>query len=227
MNCVRRPRNATSDRHFLYQRPNFLSLSLATKAKRLSLWAYISCQNSYQSANLQVRTTTGGHHLHQFDITCRYVDRTRAYHGFFLRFCRTWTKRYLITSQTRVKRVRQIHHRTIFDLLRKMVRWCIRLTRLTLVCEVIRYRLVQVRQNLKKKRLFGLAAHYRPSLSLPPSFSSSSYFLSFSKPKAYHGIRHSSTGRRKIVTLQGNLFRRPLFYSDHFFLHCGVRQALL
>ena len=32
-----------------------------------------------------------------------------------------------------------------------MVRWCIRLTRLTLVCEMIRYRLVQVRQNLKKR----------------------------------------------------------------------------
>ena len=42
----------------------------------------------------------------------------------------TWTKRYLITSQTRVKRVSRIHHR-------RMVRWCIRLTRLTLVCEVI------------------------------------------------------------------------------------------
>ena len=34
----------------------------------------------------------------------------------------------------------------------RMVRWCIRLTRLTLVCEVIRYRLVQVRQNQKKKK---------------------------------------------------------------------------
>ena len=33
----------------------------------------------------------------------------------------------------------------------RMVRWCIRLTRLTLVCEVIRYRLGQVRQNLKKR----------------------------------------------------------------------------
>ena len=32
---------------------------------------------------------------------------------FFLRFCRTWTKRHLITSQTRVKRVSRIHHRTI------------------------------------------------------------------------------------------------------------------
>ena len=58
--------------------------------------------------------------------------------SLFLRFCRTWTKRYLITLQTRVKRVSRIHHRTI-------------LTRLTLVCEVIRYRLVQVRQNLKKR----------------------------------------------------------------------------
>ena len=33
-----------------------------------------------------------------------------------------------------------------------MVRWCIRLTRLTLVCEVIRYRLVQVQKKKKKKK---------------------------------------------------------------------------
>ena len=31
----------------------------------------------------------------------------------------------------------------------RMVQWCIRLTRLTLVCEVIRNRLVQIQQNLK------------------------------------------------------------------------------
>ena len=65
----------------------------------------------------------------------------------------------------------------------RMVRWCIQLTRLTLVCEVIRYCLVQVRQNHKKKRLFGLAARNRLALSLPLSFSSSSYFLSFSIQK--------------------------------------------
>ena len=39
-----------------------------------------------------------------------------------------------------------------------VARWRIRLTRLTLVCEVIRYRLVQVlvqvRQNLKKELFF-------------------------------------------------------------------------
>ena len=47
-----------------------------------------------------------------------------------------------------------------------MVRWCIRLTRLTLVCEVIRYRLVQlqVRQNHKKKR-----KRYRTCCSLRTS----------------------------------------------------------
>ena len=67
---------------------------------------------------------------------------------YYLRFC---------TSQTSVKRVSLIH-RTILNwgwsggVSVRMVRWCIRLTILTLVCEVIRYRLVQVQQNLKKKK---------------------------------------------------------------------------
>ena len=63
-----------------------------------------------------------------------------------------------------------------------MVRWCIRITRLTLVCEVIRYRLAQVRAKISKS-LLGLAARNRLSLSLPPSYSTSSYFLSFSIQK--------------------------------------------
>ena len=42
----------------------------------------------------------------------------------FLRFCQTWTKRYLTTSQTRVKHVIRIHHRSIH--FSRMVRWCIR-----------------------------------------------------------------------------------------------------
>ena len=50
---------------------------------------------------------------------------------------------------TRVKRVSRIHHRTI--LLRGRYCRCIQLTHLTLVCGVIRYRLVQVRQNLKNR----------------------------------------------------------------------------
>ena len=80
----------------------------------------------------------------------------------------------------------------------KMVQRCIRLTRLTLVCEVIRYRLVKVQQNLKE-RLFGLATRNRLSLSLPLSFSSSSYFLSFSKQKLnYAGYTKSN---RQIVCI--------------------------
>ena len=52
-----------------------------------------------------------------------------------------------------------------------MVRWCIRLTRLTLVYKVIRYRLVQVQQNKKKTvRVRGPQA---------PFFFSSSFILSF------------------------------------------------
>ena len=46
--------------------------------------------------------------------------------------------------------MRAANPKSLFFFLR-MVRWCVRPTRLTLVCEVIRYRLVQVRQNLKKK----------------------------------------------------------------------------
>ena len=47
--------------------------------------------------------------------SCREVlsERQVLSFFFFLWFCRTWTKRYLITSQTRVKRVSRIHHRTI------------------------------------------------------------------------------------------------------------------
>ena len=95
----------------------------------------------------------------------------------FFWFCRTWTKRYLITSQTRVKRVSRIHHRTIAlagyttGPSSRMVRWCIRLTRLTLVCEVIRYRLVQVRQNQKKT--------FRVGGPQSPFSISSSFILSF------------------------------------------------
>ena len=78
---------------------------------------------------------------------------------FFWKFCRTWTKRYLVTSQTRVKRVSRIHPsvRWVYIRLTRLtlvckVRWVYPANALTLVCEVIRYRLVQVRQNLKKKK---------------------------------------------------------------------------
>ena len=89
----------------------------------------------------------------------------------------------LITSQTRVKRVSRIHHRTI---LRRMVRWCIRLTRLTLVCEVIRYRLVQVRQNQKKTfRVGGPQSPFSISSSFILSFVFNTSFLSQYKNKTF------------------------------------------
>ena len=56
--------------------------------------------------------------------------------SLFLRFCRTGTKQHLITSQTRVEDGSVVYSATC----------------LTLVCEVIWYRLVQVRQNLKKEK---------------------------------------------------------------------------
>ena len=43
----------------------------------------------------------------------------------------------------------------------RMVWWCIQLTRLTLVCEMIRYRLVQVRQNLKMTSPVAVANRLR------------------------------------------------------------------
>ena len=107
----------------------------------------------------------------------------KCFKSFFW-FCRTWTKRYLITSQTRVKRNGRIHHRTILRMDGPdedgsvMVRWCIRLTRLTLVCEVIRYRLVQVRQNQKKTfRVGGPQAPFSISSSFILSFVLLPFFL--------------------------------------------------
>ena len=82
----------------------------------------------------------------------------------FLWFCRTWTKRYLITSQTRVKRVSRIHHRTILK-------------------EVIRYRLVQSPTKSQKKDFSG----WRPAIAFLYLFLFHSLlrlsFLSFSIQK--------------------------------------------
>ena len=65
-------------------------------------------------------------------------------------------------------------HRTIL----RIVRWCIRLTLLTLVCEVIRYRLVQVRQNLKKRHSIALAKRLKMSCTDTWTNQSSSEFES-------------------------------------------------
>ena len=92
----------------------------------------------------------------------------------FLRFCRTWTKRYLITSQTqtRVKRVSRMHHLTILAIYEDGP-VVYRVSRLALVCEVIRYRFVQVWRNLKK--IFRVSGPQSP----PPPLSLSIYLFLF------------------------------------------------
>ena len=60
----------------------------------------------------------------------------------------------------------------------RMVRRCIRLTRLTLICEVIRYRLVRVRQNLKKRlRVSGPQSPFSISSSFIFFFVLLAFFL--------------------------------------------------
>ena len=103
--------------------------------------------NNYSSPFCQVSDV----YPEPFEYSITFFSYSSSMQGqkyvFFYGFCRTWTKRYLITSQTRVKRVSRIHHRTM--------------VRLTLVCEVIRYRLVQVRQKPKKD-----FSGWRPAIAL-------------------------------------------------------------
>ena len=67
-----------------------------------------------------------------------------------------------------------------------MVQWCIRLTRLTLVCEMIRYRLVQVRQNLKKRlRVGGQQSPFSISSSFILSFVLLPFFLNTWRNKLF------------------------------------------
>ena len=77
-----------------------------------------------------------------------------------------------------------------------VTRWCIRLTCLTLVCEVIRYRLVQVRQNLKKKNLkctkWGLVL----IASLYPEFNGSHFGL---PPSSIHQM--TGLGGKMVSTM--------------------------
>ena len=120
--------------------------------------------------------------------TWRLVCKARNYlshlHSIFLRFCRTWTKRYLITSQTRVKRLSRIHHQTILTRLWPMMHLHPRCLDHPLGPSFRSEKEKDV-QNLTKsqKRLFELAVRNRLSLSLPLSFSFSSNFFSFSKQK--------------------------------------------
>ena len=69
----------------------------------------------------------------------------------------------------------------------------VRLTRLTLVCEVIRYRLAQVRQNLKKKKTFRVGGPQSP-FSISSSFILSFVLLPFFLyTKALASLTHKHT----------------------------------
>ena len=119
-------------------KPLYLLSSVPIVTQQLTHCSFETCWLTCSCLSFNVPCLSGGNCLCSSSV-CNKTS--------FFWFCRTWTKRYLITSQTRVKRVSRIHHRTI------------------------------------QKILFGLAARKRLSLSLPLSFSPSSYFLSFSIQK--------------------------------------------
>ena len=84
------------------------------------------------------------------------------------------TKQFFVAScgQRFQPGLKHANGRLSFEILSdlKMVRWCIRLTPLTLVCEVITYRLVQFRQSLKKD-----FSGWRPAIAFPYLFLSHSF----------------------------------------------------
>ena len=103
-------------------------------------------------------------------------------HLVFLSFCRTSTKMSLITSQTRVKRVSRIHHRTICTLIQNLEDGPV-VYPANAFDSYLRGDKVPLgsSKTISQKRLFGLAARNCLAVPLPRSFSSSSYFFSFSK----------------------------------------------
>ena len=89
-------------------------------ALRLFIWSY----SEFHEQNWIIRQTCVMFYMKVISPqTQRYTEETLEVDTvrpsvwssvfFYLRFYRTWTKRNLITSQTRVKRVSRIHHRTI------------------------------------------------------------------------------------------------------------------
>ena len=102
-----------------------------------------------------------------------------------------------------------------------MVRWCIRLTRLTLVCEVIRYRLVQVRQNQKKTfRVGGPQSPFSISSSFILSFVLLPFFLN---TKIFQFVELVD-GSSLWSFLGLFLYHR---YDGHEFSSCSFRQLWL
>ena len=92
----------------------------------LSRLCLLTCKYKYNTIQMATRTNTiptqvgKEFRMTYFKIfakagktdTYQWITQCWQTYVFFL-FCRTWTMRNLITSQTRVKRVSRIHHRTI------------------------------------------------------------------------------------------------------------------
>ena len=103
-----------------------------------------------------------------------------------------------------------------------MVRWCIRRTRLTLVCEVIRYRLVQVRQNLKKKKKIFRVGGPQSPISISSSFILFFVLLPFflntkstlKKKKSQNYLHKNTTAHRFMDPLLCTLPAEPLLPHD-------------
>ena len=75
----------------------------------------LSALTSKTEQSMTSHSMNSGHFMPKRRLTCKFKQQ------FFLRFCRTcnWTKRYLITLQTNVKRVSRIriYHSTIHNYL--------------------------------------------------------------------------------------------------------------
>ena len=115
-----------------------------------------------------------------------------------------------------------------------MVRWCIRLTHLTLVCEVIKYRLVQVRQNQKKTfRVGGPQSPFSISSSFILSFVLLPFFLN-TKNYSRVGSRRTLCRRtlrlenpQNLRTAQAGIFRlRTNFFLEYIHTRTMRRSRL-
>ena len=127
---------------------------------------------------------------------------------------------HLITSQSRVKSVSQLHQ---WNIHRRMVGWCIRKIRLVLMCEMIRYRLVQFQQNLDKTFPAGPQSPFSIS-------SSSALFLAIlpfnqnKKPKLKWMLHYCQAKSQKMTVTTWP--RLPDFFVKLTFLRGDFKRCI-
>ena len=111
----------------------------------------------------------------------------------------------------------------------RMVRCCIRLTRLTLVCEVIRYRLVQVRQNLKKLpssftlclSCCFLAVFFTFSADWPDGWD----FETVQRQGCFHGKRVSEKEVNNVIAVFSMILYKVTLFTP--FVTCCVQVSVI